>query len=437
MTVWRVDVGPPPDPEAEDAEADRERRSADREEPEQVAVIDMLNNLFTNHAFVLSHDGRKLVVHREQALEVHASGRMTRLDMDLRANNPRSFYWNPDNRRALFLAPVTSEHPNKRVAVMDIYDLQGEPPYEIAYEAPPDRLPFGVGWAPDGNAFYVIERVYEGATAFTAIRRVQLEPERSETEIARMLGLIEWFTGPDSRYEDGSGPSEEPFRILFGAMDGLYVTDPFGKRKRRVSTLPAVGLNNVEWHPTPGHELALLYFESPVRDAEGRVLKGTYLADLAPDAEEPVVQLDGEGDVHTLWFSPKGTYASWAAAEGVWFQRADDALGSAATHLRFVDEEGGHLECHGMAWSKDESRLAVAAGDRLYVYDVATGESEVAHRFEAEGELFTAEPAWSSPGEVVLTTVEDVRNEMWRRRNTPECDLPLKGVEPDGEGADR
>lgn len=399
--------------------------------PDQVSSVEMLQ-LWTESAYRMSHDGSTVIVHLEDGIEVHRGGKKKKLVMDLSGHIPRSFIFHPDSRRVAFFAPDAPQpggaRRGKRVALMDVTALHGPDhgakPFEIIYDAA-DRDPFGLEWSPKGDALFVIEHLWADGVGSTAIRRVDLESKKV-LEVVRVLGEVDWFMPPVSRFENGSGPSAAPFKLVYGATDGLYATDPLGRAPERISDLPALGLTNIEWNPAPGKNQVLLFFTRQVTDATGRALRGVYLLDLDATPRPELTPLHPHTDVHTIWYSPKGKYVSWSSPSGVWFRPTSG--GETRALPAPPDAKGQPLEVKGMCWSDDESRVAFTAGTALFVHHVQTDETELKVWFEG---LFAAEPRFMDEDRIVLTLFEDIRLEMWNRRNTPKFDMPLKGAKAD------
>ena len=402
---------------------------------------------WTHHAYKMSHDEQTLIVHLADGIKVIQGEREVTYTMDLRAHNPREFIFSPDNSQVAFWAPLDEKHPHKRVALMNLGGLpSGEPRYQIVYDPPTDRVPFGMEWSPAGDALFVIERVRAEGTPYTVIRRFDL-PGGKEREIVRMMGLIDFFMPPVSRFENGGGPSKKPYQLIFGARDGLYLTDPEGKRLSRISKLPAVGLHNIEWNPRPDVQQVALFFRFPSAAPDGRKFKGVYLVDIDRMAENPerdsefMEHLYDGVDIHTLWFSPKGTYVTWAGKQGVYYRRPEDPPHTAVKLEVYDQLSDRHLEMRGATWSEDESRLVFTAEGRVMLHEVPKRDPKapppgpdeekkelVVYEIASFEAGFVAEPRFVG-NDVYLTVVEDIVDEMRELRSKPSLGLPI--LEPD------
>jgi hypothetical protein len=242
-----------------------------------------------------------------------------------------------------------------------------------------------------------------------------------------MSGLIDFFMPPVSRFENGSGPSTKPYLIAFGHREGLFVVDPRPQQGnkpawRRISTLPAINLHNIEWNPTaPGLGQLLLFFKQQVVSSDGSPLGGVVLVHLDrvghPEKGEWVEQLYDGLDVHTLWYSPRGGFATWATRNFVAYRRPLD--GPDKTTQVVCKADGTVLEVKGVHWHHGERYLAITAGSRLFVHDAETKTTTEVARFGDDDSLnFVAEPRWVGD-KVLLSRFEDVVAEANEYRSQP------------------
>ncbi len=419
--------------------------------PVELSSVEM-SNRWTFHAYRQSYDGKTQIIHQTQGVEILRNGERVAFPWDLTAHNPREFIFHPDNQHVAFWAPTVDDQPVKRIAVQDLNRLDPERAPPVVYTPPAQHIPFGFEWSPAGDALFVIERTREEETSYTEIQRVEY-PGGRVSRLIRFAGTIDFFMPPVSRFENGSGVSTEPFRIIFGAEDGLYVCDPKERDQqddgpdgslKRISDLPAMGLHNIEWHPDPNREMVVLFFRRPVPNAEGLMMRGLFLVDIDalndgdPDFMEQLYELT---DVHTLWFSPKGTFVTWASLRGLWW-RAPDEPASAEMEIVEFDDEGQPLPIRGVSWNDEETKICYTAGNRVFIYDLelaaeieeqrANGEfDEVAEedipspKYEVARVPtgFVAEPSWIDEDTVMVSSFEDTRAEMRDRRNTPNLDF--------------
>lgn len=435
-----------------------------REVTKKTSVL--VQGRWTHHAFKMSHDGQTNIIHFEDGIELHQGSKRTKLKMDLTAHNPREFIYSPDSSLVAFWAPMVKGNLKKRIAVMKTsglsagtWDTERTPRWaRIVYSPKRGREPFGMEWSPSGDALFVIERARIDKLIYTLIHRIKMPSGGKPKEIARRLGIIDFFMPPVSRFENGSGPSSAPYKIIFGAQDGLYLVDGKGRREERLSKVPAMGLHNLEWNPKKGKNEVLLYFRFPApSDQGGTPFKGVWLVRLdkrtqKDDASKKpnqrfLEQLYDDTDIHTLWFSGKGKWATWAGEKAVYFRRPDDPP-SKTVKIEILDDDEEPLDVRGAAWNDKETKLCFTAGNRIMIYDttVKTKKTKERKKTKKKGEekkskLYTiatfkrgfgAEPRWIGDS-VFFTVVEDAHEEVKKIKNTPDLGLP-KIESPDGRG---
>ncbi len=435
------------------------RDATARGEPRPVSSVFMENN-WTYHAYSMAHDGRTTIVHQPDGIEVHRQGRpKLMLTMNL-PFNPRDFYWHPDSRRVAFWVVHTPKAqrpgqlvaPRRSLAVMDTTKLptsppkEGDPPpYDIVYVTPADQTPFGLEWSPKGDAIYLIQRGVDAVDnqAFGTIVRIELSNTDDPKEIVRMPGGLDFFMPPVSRFERGEGPSSSNYVIIFGHMDGLYTIEPDGKNPRRLSQLPAVGLFNIEWNPKPNKKEVILFFRRAVPGADGRTFVGAYVVridellrrkqqedgvEAAPAEDKAIEQLYDGTDVHTLWYSPRGTYMTWATPWGLWFRKPEDPADKTVQVQLPPQAEGVQLEIKGVTWNDAETKLAFTAGNKLFICELPSNEVYEVASFGKDTHTFLAEPRFVGD-EVFLSAFEDA-NASGRIKKGIHIGTPDNPVDP-------
>ncbi len=387
--------------------------------PKILSQVEMVHH-WTHHAYRIAHDGRSLVAHRKDGIEVfYGQGmkRSKRVRMDLLGHNPRSFLYHPNNKLVAFWAPVRGWKSSKSVALMNLdgAPASGRGAYRVLYTPPKRHSPTGLEWSPQGDALFIMERVYEDELGYSVIKRIDAKTGDA-VEILRRLGEIDFFMPPVSRFENGQGVSKAPFSIVYGTADGLYVTDPEGKAKRRLSAVPALGLTNAEWHPVRNQ--LTIFFERAVPGPDGTTFRGLYMVDLGGVESEPTVtQLHPHPDVHTLWYSPRGTYVLWANAIEVFYRRVDN--GETKSFAAF-DKDGKTRLIRGVAFNAEETKLAYCVQGEVRSYDLKERFSQPVALI-APG--FTAEPRWIGE-DIAFSVYEDISEELAIRRATPTLTLP-------------
>ncbi len=446
MDVYRIDTNPDP---------------KKRDTPLVLSSKEMRGN-WTFHAFVMAHDGRTNFVYTGRGFELHRDGEVFEFQ---HAMTPgiSGVYWSPDSSKVTLWTNLAGRTDVPKdvgafgLGVLDVRKLTSEmadaaepiaPPLEIVYAPPIGRNGYGVEWSPSGDAIYVLER----ATGEHGERNSQLVrvpyPKGEPVVIARMGGMIDFFMPPVSRFEHGEGPSKRPYWIVFGHARGLFLVDPKGRYLRRLAKLPATGLQNVEWHPGRRDQLAL-YFKHAMVNSNGERFKGVYLVHLdrlgkegeaGGDVVEP---LHGETDVHTLWYSPRGKYISWATADAIYLRSTEpsDVEGEAPPVTMLTPKLGGEADeerpaIKGYSWHPSEKRIAVAAGNAALIFDVEHPEREplVVARLGRSSD-FVAEPVWDGD-DLVLTQFCDIAYDPDAiNKFNVEAEIPEEGAGSDPKGA--
>ena len=454
MTTYSCDTNP--------EEGDREP------EPQQLAQTFMVGK-WTFHSYRKSHDGKTLILHMKDGIQVMQGDKVVEYKMNLAHHNPREFIFSPDNQSVAFWAPAEEDQPTKRIAVMSLGKLGSKADYRVIYTPEYGREPYGMEWTPDQKFLLVVEKQHKDGVDYSILSRLAM-PGGRVRELFRTVGKIDFFMPPVSRFEGGAGVSKDPYKIIFGCENGLYLIDALtGQDRQRLSRLPAMGLSNIEWNPDPKKNQVALYFRNPAAAPDGSRFEGLYLVDLDKmasatagadgliDSKLFMEQLHRKRDLHTLWFSPKGTYVTWASNEAIFFRRPEDPPEKTAV-IEILDGDENPRRIKGVTWDDKENKLAFTADNQVWVYDLdppeklmakAKKKAEAAHKAAVEAakkagqpepELveedpvdasieavtgkkpyryivreftkgFTAEPQWVGE-RVVLTLFEEARDEM-------------------------
>ncbi|MGE0709485.1 MAG: hypothetical protein AB7T09_16020 [Planctomycetota bacterium] len=433
-----------------DARPDAAARGA----PRLLAETLMLGRWAT-HAYQRSCDGKTLFFQLEQGVRVQRGAERVDWKLDF-GREPRELRCAPDSRRAAFWARAEEGQASARIAIADLSSLTPTPRVQALYEPAAGHHPFGMEWSPDGEALFVVELVEarRGAQEVreSALTRVEVPSGRTR-EVFRHPGPIDFFMPPVPRL--GGGPGRDP-SLLVGCEGGLFLVDPRDGARRRVPALPSTGLYDIEWSPDPRRDLVALYFRFPAPGPDGRRATGVYLLDLdrlraagdraGVDPTAFAEQLYEGRDVHTLWFSPRGTWITWATPEKVYLRRVGDPAARAqepALELELPGPDGAPARLKGVAWNDAETRLAITAENELWVYDLApaarpkgarptpeeervaalTGKLPHRYRIAAFPAGFAADPHWD--GERVLVSLfERVKGQDCPGRLRPPLPLP-------------
>jgi hypothetical protein len=353
----------------------------------------------------LSHDGKTMLVYTFDGFNI-VKGNAPPASYEI-ALVYKNVLWGPDNKKFMFWTP-------EGVTLADVEALgppNAAPSVKVLYpyKTRPGHRPFSAAWSPTGNEVYVLEHYEEASGGKTvegsAMLRVTLDG--AATEILNHPTRVYWFMYPSSRFEDGSGPSGAPFRLVFGAMDGIWVMNPDGSEQAKLCDLTPEGFDDIVFSPDPKKEKFAFRMRQPQVAPDKKTYTGVYVAHLDRWKKGTTIELEqvhDKPDVHTLWCSPKGRFVTWASADEVGYRELDGKPDSTIK----VDVPGRVGPITGCTWDRAETRLAITAGNRLYIHDVAKKTvTEVAKVGEAS-KSFLADPVWCSGEEVVVGLFTDV-----------------------------
>lgn len=370
----------------------------------------LMIGLWTQKGYVPSPDRKNILLHRFDGFAISKNGGPP-VDFKWTFNN-RDVQWSPDSKK--FLAWTSTGE----LALFDLDTIgQGGTPHATIVKKPaPGHRTGGIEWAPDGSGAYFAELWDDDkGVVHGSIQRFLLGAEGQPPSIATVLSHstgIRYFNPPVSRFQNGLGPSAAPFEVFVGAKDGCWLMKPDGKGLELLTPAPADTSDNLEWSPDPKHEKLLINFFAPATGRNGAVLRGLYLVHLDRRAqgktgEALFEQLHDKMDVHTIWFSPHGKYVTWVTWEGIYLREVDAAPDTVKRIAIKESDKGAPLEIKGCAWNDAETKLAIAASNRLFVYDVAKDQKWTVARCGKDARTFTAEPVWRGD-QVVFSTFTDM-----------------------------
>lgn len=408
-----------------------------------------------------SHDGSAILIYKgpqiaidpddsTQALgtapvdlvEIRRAGQSVVLPVEFSGGN-REVRWSTESR---YVSMFARHGGRLKLIAFDTQDLNKRPePIVLWTPENPDEVLFAQEWMPGGEGLSVLTRFYEKGEGFGAIHDVPFAKGKpgAVTQVLRMRGHLDWEAMPVSRFEDGDGPSKDPWKRFYGTYDGLWISDRFGQERKRVAGVAARTLGNIDWNPQPDKLQGAMFYPRTVHSGTGDVFKGLHFIELLAEGEVRRMHLYDKDDVHTLWYSPKGTYIAWATPDKVFIVPSADP-----TQLLEIDPPTpeaakvaprttrqrpgqGHLRPPGISgcyWKSDESQLLFTANNRLYLYVVATGDVIEVARVQTRNPGFIADPRFLDDEKtVVFTYFEDVGYERMLIRNRPVFEVPLKG----------
>lgn len=374
--------------------------------PPRALSSSFLQDAVGQRSHLLSPDGRTLLVPLKDGVRLVRDGRREELAL-AQPDGWRQHAWLPDSRRvALWILEPQPAGPSRRALALLDTARPGRP-CEVVYRPGPGLAADGFELSSDGEALLVLAtdvRPDEVGTIEGVVLRAPLVGG-APTELLRLPGPADFIYGSRSACAPGSQD-----RLLVGHLGRLLVVGERGESPAELPDVPAMGVHNLAWSPDRSRDRLLLFFRRPATGATGRTYQGLYLLDLdgaLATPPTPPEELDDAVDLRAVHFSPRGTYATWSSARGVWFRApaggADDVVEVALPVL----PTGEPPPVKGFAWSADESRLAITAGNQLYVYDPAARSLRLVAERGAVETTFLALPAWSGD-RVVVAAYEDL-----------------------------
>lgn len=401
-------------------ECSTERDDATRPAPRVLSSV-FMQDVWTIHAYVPSPDGRTILILLEDGIRLVRGDRTDDYALPLTIGQ-RDYVWHPDSKRvALWVRDRSPPNPKpgefatvrKALAVLDVTRLppgplpQGAPlPYDVVY-CSTKGSPWWMQWTPDGQGLLVLatEEDRELRETFGVLTRVPVTGRElfRAYDLLRVSGELELLEAPPV----GSRPA--PDQLLTGTAKELSVIDERAVRPLQIIEHPGAALYNVEWSPDRRRDRVLLYNRKPARSALGQVRQGVYLLDLddalgaPPKAPE---QLYTKTDIHSVWFSPRGTYASWAGPRGLWYRPPDGRPADTVEVVIPTLPDGEDPLIKGFAWNADETKLAITAGNKLYIHELATKALYPVAEVGTMDHTFTAEPTWIGD-RVIVSAYED------------------------------
>lgn len=364
---------------------------------ERVSAVDMQGR-WALHAYRLAPGEQANAILDVDALELHWAGRRARLPIPAdRRRNGHGLEWASDGRRAALLeqheGPPLVQGP-ARVRCFDVRRLERAEPAPVLYDPGSSgegaiRTLGGVAWSPAGDALLALERRFpsEADVVESAIVRVEvapgsLDPRGPPRDVVRMEGVIDFMAV--------APVGSRHLSLAFAAPAGLFVSDELGTMPRRVGGLPGLWLAHCEWSPVAPR--LLLSYRRPAPLPDGTKVSGVVLVHLdrvgGPANRPWLERLHEHGDVHTLWWSPGGKWATWATRSGVGYCPP----GGQVVEVCPAGSEPAGIT--GARWDASERWLAITAGARLFVHDASDGSTRLVCDLGQGEPAFLADPVW-------------------------------------------
>lgn len=406
-----------------DAQADSEKRDSKSEEE---LLENWVLGVRVPHNYKISHDKKKMATWSESGVEVIKRGEKDKKKVKATIYQ-YELVWDPTSRYIAFVTQVEGG------SALRIVDTQGDTltVKDIHTVQSPDNIG-GIEWSPRGPEIYWVNVVHNGnkGVTYQILRKSAKGSGGKAIKIVETRDVIDFFMPPVTWFESGQGPTTRPYGIVYGTQKGLFVVSRSNPKKVQTLTqAPAMGVTNLEWSDD-GNKI-LLYFDRVFTSRKHGTLRGVMLAHLRgiPAKDEngkPILDKNGRPTkmfmeplykgkkIHTLWFSPGGKYITWAKETGCWYRKPEDdhTPGIKIPNPVIEDEEGKEVvvtdkPIKGCVWNEDSTRLAITAGNQIWVYDATTKKTELYREFGEALSHFVAEPVWNG-NRLILTVFEDI-----------------------------
>jgi len=353
------------------------------------------------HNYKMSHDNTKFATFTDDGVMLYKDGQKYPIKATLYTYE---LVWSPSNK---YFAFVTVQEEGEAIIVVDT--RADAPVAKEHYKLASPGIIRGIEWSPRGNELYWIEQT--NVKAINNLKRMRIG-QRVPKTLVETTNAIDFFMPPVTWFEHGQGPTNKDYSIVYGTYEGLFLVSRDGKTRRRLFEAPATGVNNLEW--APNGNMILMYFNKSFKTKSAGELRGVMLAHLDEKDPKKVMEslYDGKG-VHTLWFSADGKYVTWAKESNVWYRRPGD-VGKKGTKVPapIIEVDGEKVAVQGKAikgcvWNESSTRLAITAGNQVWIFDVNKNETTIYHEFGTESAHFTADPRWKD-NRLILTIYEDM-----------------------------
>ena len=262
-----------------------------------------------------------------------------------------SMEWDSSGERALVRTPRGSG-----IARAD--DLDDGAGYLKLEPLPVKRDLSGARWAPDGRAFLVPESSCRTRT--TTIVRVPLDGAPA-TDVFTTEESLDWFLP----FVAGEGAR---LSILFASSYETYLWPGDGRPTREV--LDLASLDPPAWSTGATEAFAFEIHVGSWASQHGH--EGVFLCrpEAPPASPGFLKQLSNETQAREVSFSPGGRFVCWSSASAFSY-RPYDRVGAPAIQILRADFESGD-DIDGFVWDAGDLRVAIVAGDQVYVHDTAT-----------------------------------------------------------------
>jgi hypothetical protein len=357
---------------------------------------------WTDHAFFLSWDKKHLVFQRFLGLGVRDDVDGPTGEFDMSAMTSREITFSPDSHHFVVSQTngtfvVDSATPKESTGKLKSHEL---------YKAAKGIKAYGGCWLPDNSGFFILEEDYFRKVPGSRLRIVPSGGGEGHVILDHPT-RIRWFMTPESRYRNGQGPIRGSWKLIFAASDGLWLMNGEGGAKEKLCSAPPDIFQDIEWSPTA--DLLLAVTRDPITVPDLGTFQGVYLVHPGKKGGKPQDMfevVDASANVHTIYFSPKGKYISWATPASVKIREVGGKPESAVTID--VKDKGVPLAVQQFSWDDKETRLLITAKNKVFVYDVAKKTTTQVAAIEDAQKTIVADPTWLSDDEILVSAFTDI-----------------------------
>lgn len=364
-----------------------------------------------NHNYKLSPDHQKMVLFTTKGFSLLVKDEEEPTPLNV-ISFSKEVVWDPSSRYFAFFGQT---YDGTAVYMVDTKATPAKA--EVAYEVKrSEGSLLGLEWSPWGEEIYFLQNVFRGSYIDRTIQRLKVTGGNKKPELlVKVVENIDFFMPPVSWFEHGEGPQTgRRYQIVYGTSRGLFVLDRDGKKPINLTEAPAVNLRNLEW--SPDGKKIIMYYDGGFQSRKHGSLKGVTLVHLKSKGKTVEFEnlYEGRG-VHTLWFSNKGKWITWVKETGCWYRSPND-IGKEGIRIpnpKIKTESGKTVEItdkpiKGAIWNKNETRLALTAGNQIWIYNTESKKTTLYYEFGQGLTHFCAEPVWMGD-KLMLTIVEDIR----------------------------
>lgn len=354
----------------------------------------------------MSPDGKTFMTYTLEGVDVVRDGQ--RFPIKAAMYSPE-LVWDPTSR---YVAYQVIAEAAEALMVLDTKE-QIPTPKEIYRVKSPSNLR-GIEFSPWGDDLYVMVGDTTKETISYLIQRIDIKSKKIETVVEEQEA-IDFFMPPVTWFEHGQGAQKgRPYSIVYGTKLGLFVIPREGGKKRVLSQVPAVGLTNLEW--SPEGDSIIMYYDQDISTVSGESFRGVTLAHVGKAGTTAKLEklYDSTG-IHTLWFSPKGRWVTWIKESACWYRSPKDEgkEGILVPNPTYQNDKGETIEItdkkiKGAIWNEDETRLAITAGNQIWIHNTSTKTTQIYYEFGKSLSHFVAEPRWRGD-KLVLSVFENIR----------------------------